>query len=969
MAETISKREVHSLEQELQKNIQGEVCFGEDYRALYATDSSNYRQVPVGVVFPKDRTDIIQTVALCRKYKLHILTRGGGTSLAGQCCNSGLIMDFTRHYNKVLEIDPAKKYVTVQPGLVLDDLNRAIKKHGLIFGPDPATHNHCSIGGMVGNNSCGIHSVMAQIEDGGIRTSDFVENIEILTYDGSVFETGKTSPEELEQIIKEGGRKGEIYQQLKDLRNEYASDIVKGIPDIPRRVSGYNLDELLEENNFHVARALSGTECTCGIYLEVKLRLIKEPKKRSLVVLGYDSVFDAGDHVPEIMEHQPIGLEGMDQKLVGYMHKRGLHEEDLSLLPKGNGWLLVEFGGDNKDEADEKAKKMMNSLKSHDNDGAPNMKLYDNREEEQRVWKLRESGLGATAFVEGLPDMWPGWEDSAVPPAKVGDYLRDLRKLFQKYDYHPSVYGHFGQGCIHCRIGFDLTTRQGIDKYKNFTEEAADLVVSYGGSLSGEHGDGQSRGPLLHRMYGTRLMEAFHRFKEIWDPGWKMNPGKVIDPQARDEHLRLGTDFRPEEPETYFKYPEDKGSFHRATMRCVGVGECRKTHSGTMCPSYMATLDEKHVTRGRAHLLFEMMRGKELEGGWKNEKVKESLDLCLACKGCLGECPVNVDMATYKAEFLAHYYQGKIKPRPAYAFGLIDKWAALASNVSSVANFISHSAILEPVFKTIGGIAPEREIPKFAKEPFTKSRRNKKAPSHYENTVLLWPDTFNNYFFPEVLEAGEEVLKKAGFEVIIPQKKFCCGRALYDFGMLDKARSYLQHILDELSGYIQAGIPFIGLEPSCVAVFRNELGNLFPHDNNAERLKVNFKTLPEFILDQEDRFSFKSLSTTGLLHRHCHHEAVMGYDADIKILKKIGIDIRVPDSGCCGLAGSFGFEKGEKYDLSMKVGEKRIFPIVRQMNEDLLISDGFSCREQIRHGTGKMPEHTAQVLARAIQST
>ncbi len=715
-----------------------------------------------------------------------------------------------------------------------------------------------------------------------------------------------------------------------------------------------------------MARALVGTESTCAVFLEATIRLIPRPKKRSLLILGYPTVFEAGDHVNAIMKHKPIALEGIDQKLIEYMHKKHLHEEKLSLLPEGSGWLLVEFGAENKDKADEKAKRLMQELKSQANGDAPNMKLYDDNEKEHEIWRIRESGLGATAFVEGLPDMWPGWEDSAVPPDKIGNYLRDLRKLFKKYDYKPSLYGHFGQGCIHCRVGFDLKTKQGIEEYKSFTEEATDLVVSYGGSISGEHGDGQSRGRLLHKMYGPELMEAFHKFKEIWDPDWKMNPGKIIDAMDQDENLRLGTDFNPGEPKTYFKYPDDKGSFHRATMRCVGVGECRKTNSGTMCPSYMVTRDEKHATRGRAHLLFEMMRGKEVNDAWKSKEVKESLDLCLACKGCLGECPVNVDMATYKAEYFAHYYKKHSRPRAAYTFGLIDKWAALGSNISGISNFFTQNKFLKGIVKTVGGIAPEREIPKFATTPFTKSYKGNSKNPDYKNSVILWPDTFNNYFFPEVLQAGEKVLRSGGFEIIVPEKKFCCGRPLYDFGMLERAQSYLKNILEELSDYIQAGVPFVGMEASCIAVFRNELCNLFPNNNNAQRLNKNFKTLPEFIMENEDRFKFNNLNASALMHRHCHHQAVMGYDADKKVFKKIGVDVHIPDSGCCGLAGSFGFEKGDKYEISMKAGERKILPEVRKMKEDILVTDGFSCREQILHGTGKMPQHTAEVLAKAI---
>lgn len=953
------------LLEELKAVLEGEVSFEADYKALYATDASNYRQIPVGVVFPKNKKDILATVNLCRKHNLHILTRGGGTSLAGQCCNSGLIMDFSKYYNKILEIDPKTKTARIQTGLVLDDLNRELEQYGLVFGPDPATHNHCTLGGMMGNNSCGIHSVMAQTQTGGVRTSDFVESMEVLTYQGDVFEVGGTSERELEKIISEGDPKGKIYSALKELRDKYQDNIKSGMPDIPRRVSGYNLDELLTENDFNVARSLVGTESTCAVFLEATVKLIDLPKVRSLLILGYDSVYEAGDHVSMIMEHKPIGLEGMDKKLITYMHRRHLHEEKLSLLPEGEGWLLVEFGGDNKEESDNKAKKLMEEIKKDSNGECPRMELYDDKEKEASIWAIRESGLGATAFVEGLPDMWTGWEDSAVPPDKVGEYLRDLRDLFQKYDYDPALYGHFGQGCIHCRIGFDLMTKEGVETYKKFTNEAADLVVSYGGSLSGEHGDGQSRGPLLYKMYGKELMEAFHRFKEIWDPEWKMNPGKVIDAMPQDANLRFGKDFNPKDPETYFQYPDDNNSFHRAVMRCVGVGECRKTNSGTMCPSYMVTRDEKHVTRGRAHLLFELMRGKELSKGFKNDKVKESLDLCLACKGCLGECPVHVDMATYKAEFFAHYYKGKPRPRSAYAFGYIDKWAAMASKASGPVNFLSRNKVFSKIIKSFGAIAPEREIPKFAEKAFTQTHENSKKID-WSRTVVLWPDTFNNYFFPEVLEAGKKILENAGWTVYVPEKRFCCGRPLYDFGMLDDAKSYLRKILKNLCSLIEEDIPFVGLEASCIAVFRNELINLFPNDNNAKRLKKNFMTLPEFILKNEDDFKFTPLKKTALMQKHCHHHAVMGYDADLKVLKKAGIETHAPDSGCCGLAGSFGFEKGEKYKISMKVGERRILPAVREMKEDYLITDGFSCREQIRHGTGRLPRHTAEILAAAL---
>ncbi|MDQ2863004.1 MAG: FAD-binding oxidoreductase, partial [Bacteroidota bacterium] len=530
--------DVASMEKELISKIKGEVRFDYGTKALYATDASNYRQVPIGVVLPKSEEDIINTVAICRKYHSPLLCRGGGTSLTGSCCNVAVVMDMTKYYNKVLKIDKEKKTVTVQPGIVLDEMRKATKKEaGLTFGPDPATHSHCAIGGMLGNDSCGIHSVMAQFYGYGARTADNTESLTILTYDGIKMKIGPTSDDEFKKIITEGGRKAEIYQQLKDLRDKHAEKIREKFPPIPRRVSGYNLPSLLPEQGFNVAEAIVGSEGTCVIILEAEMKLMPEPGARSLLVLGYPDIYAAGHACPAIMKHQPIGLEGFDDLLIQYMKNKDLNVADIPLLPKGGGWLLVEFDGKDKTASDDKCKAMMEELKKGDN--PPNMSLFDDPDQEKKLWEIRESGLGATAFVPDLPDMWTGWEDSAVPPEKVGDYLKDLRDLFTKYGYKPSLYGHFGQGCIHCRVAFDMMTEPGIAKYKKFTEEAAHLVVRYGGSLSGEHGDGQSRGSLLEIMYGEEIMTAFHEFKAIWDPQWMMNPGKVIDSYGQLADLRL----------------------------------------------------------------------------------------------------------------------------------------------------------------------------------------------------------------------------------------------------------------------------------------------------------------------------------------------------------------------------------------------------------------------------------------------
>jgi Fe-S oxidoreductase len=690
------------------------------------------------------------------------------------------------------------------------------------------------------------------------------------------------------------------------------------------------------------------------------------PAKRSLVVIGYPDIFQAGHDVMAILRFKPIGLEGIDDLLIDFMKKKGLHPRYIPLLPKGKGWLMVEFGGDSKEDADRKAKEMMDDLKKREQH--LDMRLFDNPEEEQQLWTIRESGLGATAWVPGQSMGAPGWEDSAVDPAKVGDYLRDLRELFTKYGYNPSLYGHFGQGCVHCRVQFDLFTREGIAKYKNFTVEAAHLVVKYGGSLSGEHGDGQARADLLEIMYGQELLQVFREFKSIWDPEGKMNPGKLVDAYGQLSNLRINEEYNPPREKTFFAYPADNHDFARATLRCVGVGECRKHEGGTMCPSYMVTREEAHSTRGRAHLLFEMLQGNPVRKMWKDENVKQSLDLCLACKGCKGDCPVNVDMATYKAEFLAHYYRGKLRPRTAYAFGWIYWWARIASVMPAIVNFIMHAPVLSALIKAAGGIAPQRELPRFAEITFRQwfAKRNQKPRGRPK--VMLWPDTFNNFFLPETLVAGTEVLEAAGFDVIIPEHSLCCGRPLYDFGMLDTAKKMLRNVLDALGDEISQGVPVVGLEPSCVAVFRDELFGLFPDDERANKLHGQVFTLAEFLEKKAPDFAMPKLTGKAVVHAHCHHNAIMKLDCDSDLLKKSGLDFKILNSGCCGMAGYFGYERGSHYDVSIKCGERVLLPAVREADEDtLIIADGFSCREQIQQQTDRNALHMAEVLHMALR--
>jgi FAD/FMN-containing dehydrogenase/Fe-S oxidoreductase len=949
----------------LRAQIQGEVRFDRGTRALYATDGSNYRQVPIGVVLPRDADDVLAAVALCRQFGAPLLCRGGGTSLAGQCCNVAVILDFSKYMSRILEIDPARRIARVQPGVVLDHLRAAAEKHHLTFAPDPATHDRCTLGGMIGNNSCGVHSVMAG------KTDDNIEELEILTYDGVRIKVGATSSAELERICAADGRRAEIYTKLQSIAAAYGDLVRQRFPNIPRRVSGYNLNFLLPENGFHVARALVGSEGTCVTILEATCRLVKSPPERVLLVVAYPDIYQCADHVPEIMTHKPIGLEGFDDLLVGYTRQKGINSEGLALLPDGGGWLMVEFGAETAREAESQARRLMQALTR--NSHPPDLRLYSDKEQIKRVWEVRESALGVTSHVAGEPLNWEGWEDSAVAPEKLGAYLRDLRNMMAAYGYKGSLYGHFGHGCVHTRINFGLQSKDGIAKFRKFMEEAADLVVSYGGSISGEHGDGQARGELLPKMFGPELVQAFREFKSAWDPDWKMNPGKLINPYKLDENLRLGAAYAPWEPKTNFKFLADHGSLAQATLRCVGVGKCRREEGGMMCPSYRATRDEEHSTRGRAHLLWEMTQGQGqrdgiIRDGWRSKEVKQSLDLCLACKGCKSECPVGVDVATYKAEFLSHYYEGRLRPRSAYAFGNIDLWAPLASYAPGLANLTTQVPFLRDISKLIAGIPQQRAIPAFAPETFKTwfHRRQRAALQNNAPPVLLWPDTFNNYFHPGTAMAAVEVLEAAGFRVIVPKANLCCGRPLYDHGMLDRAQSLLLQILDELSPEIAAGIPIVGLEPSCVAVFRDELLNLFPHDERAQALSRQTFLLSEFLETSAKDFPVPRLDRKALLHGHCHQKSLMKMTAEEAVLHRLGIDFHSPAPGCCGMAGSFGFER-DKYDLSIAIGELELLPAVRQAPDDwLIIADGFSCREQIAQGSPRHALHLAEVLQMAL---
>ena len=949
------------LESILKSTFRGDVCFDLGSRALYAADSSNYRQLPVGVVMPRDAADVEAALAACRATGAAVLPRGAGTSLAGQCANVAVVFDYSRYMHGLISIDPGAKLARVQPGIVLDRVREAAEVHHLTYAPDPATHSRCTLGGMIGNNSCGVHGLL------GGKVVDNVESMDIVLYDGTRMTVGRTNPEELEAAIRAGGRIGEIYAGLARLRDRYGNLIRESFPRIPRRVSGYNLDDLLPENGFHVARALVGSEGTCANVVSATLNLTASPPFRVLTALAFDDAFIAADAVPRTLEHGPIGLEGFDTMLVDFMRRKRLAVDDVALLPPGVGFLLVEMGAWDAAEARAKAESLVRATQTWPD--VPTACIYS-AAEATRVWYVRESALGAMVFVPGEPDRFEGWEDAAVPPAQLGAYLRGISALMAEYGYRSPLYGHYGQGCVHMRINFDFGTAEGLRCFREFIGRAADLVLSFGGSLSGEHGDGQARAALLPKMFGPELMGAFREFKALWDPDNRMNPGKLVDAvrvydpaeNLRHAQHRPGESWKAQE--THFAFAVDGGSFERATERCVGVGACRKADGGVMCPSYRATGQEKHSTRGRARLLWEMLAGALRQEGFRSEVVHEALDLCLSCKACKTECPVQVDMAAYKSEFLAQRYKGRIHPLQHYVFGYADKLARWGSLTPALTNALLTGPVTSRLIKWMVGVAQQRDLPRLAARSFLKGRAAAAVPEG--QVVLLWPDTWNNYYHPQTLAAAESVLTQAGFRVETPRGHICCGRPLYDFGLLGAARDYLAKVLSRMAPQIEAGLPFIFLEPSCASVFKDEILELFPHDPRAKRLSVQVWLLADWLAAKAPEWAVGRLTGAHiLLHGHCHHKAVFGGPvSEIALLRQAGATVEPIQAGCCGMAGPFGFEV-DKFEVSKTIAQDGLLPAVESAGPmTLIVADGFSCREQIAQLSDRKAMHFAEVLAR-----
>ncbi|MEV0345010.1 FAD-binding and (Fe-S)-binding domain-containing protein [Nonomuraea sp. NPDC050680] len=957
--------DVESLATRLTSVLRGTARHDPGTKALYSTDASNYRLVPDLVVVPADVDDLVAAVCIAAEVGAPVVVRGGGTSMAGNAIG-GVVVDVSRHVNRILDLDPASRTALVEPGVVLTDLTAAAGRHGLTFGADPSSAGRATLGGMIANNACGAHSVAWG------TTADNLVGLEALLADGSRLDLTVPAAEadtgrQMAELAARPGREGELHRAMQELAQRNALAIGRRFSGLKRRISGYALDRLLPEHGYDVARFLCGTEGTLATTLRATVGLVPLPAAKALLVLGFRDSFSAAECVPHVLPHQPLTMESINDALVRRLPDQVRNDAVAAGLPEGGAWLLIEVAGDDAEHAARAGRAIVADL---GNAGIPvTSALVTDPRAQAVLWRCRRDGTGlATRRADGA-EAWGGWEDAAVPPDRLATYLRELDQLMEAHGLSGASYGHFGEGCMHMRIDFDLMSRAGLATFRSFAEQATDLVVGLGGSVSGEHGDGRARSELLTRMYGTDIMGLFREVKQLWDPSGVLNPDIIADPAPIDANIRHAGASDPKRLLTVFAYPQDAGSFAQAQRRCVGVGKCRESSGGVMCPSYQVTREEQHSTRGRAHLLWEMLRGEVITGGWRSTEVRDALDLCLSCKGCLSDCPVNVDMATYKAEFQYHHYRHRLRPASHYSMGWLPLWSRLAARIPRVVNRTTSSG-LAGLLKRIGGIAPERAIPRFADQPLTAwfRRRGRPAGTGTRGKVVLWPDSFTTYLSPEVGRAAVRVLEAAGFEVVLPRGQVCCGLTWISTGQLGVAKRVLRHSLGLLDGYLRAGVPVVGLEPSCTAVFRHEAVDLLPGDERAERAKRLTHTLAELLAAYAPDWRPPDVGGKALVQRHCHQHSVMGFEADSALMRAAGIDAEAPDSGCCGLAGNFGFERGHD-EVSRAAGERVLLPAVRAADPaTAIVADGFSCRTQIGQCTDRTALHLAQVLAAALDA-
>lgn len=939
-----------SFARALQAELRGDVRDDEGTRAAYASDASNHRVVPTFVVLPRDAEDVAHLVSRCAQEGLPITSRGAGTNIAGNAIGPGIVVDFSRYMTRVLDLDPDSRTAVVQPGTVLDSLRSQASVHALTFGVDPSSHSRCTLGGMIGTNACGSHSVAWG------TTAENVDTIDVVLAGGSSATLGRGAA----AVRTLDGAPSSLQEPLTALAQAYRLEIRRELGRFPRQISGYGLQYLLPDNGADVARAFVGSEGTCGLITAARVHLIPIPTARTLVVAGFPDDIAAAAAAPGMAALGCLTVEGMDADLVAAFDTRpGPHRRPE--LPPGGAWLLLEVGGASLEHARTTAQAV---LQAAADSGALASQVIDNPDEQASVWRIRERGAGlATRSPEGW-ESWPGWEDAAVPAEGLADYLRDFRALLGRYGRHGLLYGHFGEGCVHVRIDHDLLTEPGRLAYRSFQQDAADIVIAHHGSLSGEHGDGRARSELLDRMYTPRALEAFAAFKHAFDPTSLLNPGILVDPAPLDADLRLAIS-RPHTVDLAFGYRSDEGDLGKALRRCVGVGACRKSEGGGMCPSFRATQDERHSTRGRARVLAEMLDGHLAADGWQSEDVKGALDLCLSCKACKSECPVNVDMATYKAEFLHQHYRGRIRPAAHYSMGWLPLLLVFGRRAARPVNWLLGFAVVNKLAKKVGGIDQRRAIPRLATWSFRRWFRSRPRAQHGDR-VVLWLDSFTSSFSPEVARDAVLVLESAGYQVDVTSEGLCCGLTWVSTGQLGVARRIMQRTVNELD-VPSDDRPIVVLEPSCGAALRTDVPELLGGEA-AHRVADRVRSLAEAMQGRELALPATD-PVDAVVQFHCHQRAVFGTEADRILLERMGVVLRSVDEGCCGLAGNFGFEDGH-YDVSRTCAEQSFLPhLDRHPAEAPVLADGFSCRVQIDQIGGRDSKHLAQLLRQRLVPT
>jgi FAD/FMN-containing dehydrogenase/Fe-S oxidoreductase len=947
---------------DLQQRIAGEVRFDAVSKMLYSTDASIYQIEPLGVVMPRHAEDVIAAVTSAREHGVPVLPRGGGTSLAGQTVGKALVIDVSQHMHNVLELNTAEHWAWVQPGVVQDQLNAYLRPHGFLFGPDTSTSSRATLGGMIGNNSAGSRSVLYG------KTIDHVLELQVVLSDGSVTTLGPLDKASLEQAMRRPDLEGHIYREIARIARDNRDAIVERYPKIQRRVSGYNLDEFINDAPFNLAKMVVGSEGTLATVLKAKVRIMPRPAATGVLVVHFDDMIRSVEGTGLILPLGPSAVEMVDRQIVNAARES---KEFAGRLPFLQGdpdaVLMVEFYADSPQEAADKVAHLEARLRQEKMGYAYAQALT--AQDQGNVWKMRKSGLGLLMSTRDERKPIAFIEDTAVDPVHLPEFLRRFRDVVTKYDTTAGYYGHASVGCLHIRPGIDLKTPAEIDKMYAMMEEISDLVMAYGGSMSGEHGDGLARSWLNEKHFGPTLYRAFKEVKRAFDPDNRMNPGKVVDGPSPKENLRFGPSYHTIDIKTNLDFGRD-GGFATAIEMCNGNGECRKLADGTMCPSYQVTRDEQHSTRGRANALRAILAGRLPQEAFVSKELYNTLDLCLECKACKTECPSNVDMAKLKYEFLSHYYAAHGTPWRARVFAHIATLNRFGQMAAPVANWFMGSPLGKWAMTQLG-IAPQRSLPTFARHTFSHwfARRPRHPQAARRGQVVLFHDTFLEYNCPEIGQAATQLLEEAGFDVVLVARK-CCGRPAISKGLLERARADARYNIALLLPYAQRGIPVLGIEPSCILTLREDYLDLVP-GAEATLVAQQALTIEEFLYQLHRRGELDVAFTTAqkrlLLHGHCHQKALVGTTPALAVLRlPPAYEVQEIPSGCCGMAGSFGYE-AEHYDISMRIGNQRLFPAVKAADPGVeIVADGISCRQQILHATGRQPRHVVEVLWEAV---